>query len=77
MIVASVGLLGAIVANLVYQTLQDWRICYYAGGVLGLLLLFLRVSVRESSMFKSMEVQQSSKGKFISLFTKESGLANT
>ena len=68
MIVASVGLIGAIVANLVYQTLQDWRICYYAGGVLGLLLLFLRVSVRESGMFKSMEVQQSSKGKFISLF---------
>jgi len=68
MIVAAVGLLGAIVANLVYQTLQDWRICYYAGGVLGLLLLFLRVSVRESGMFKSMEVQKASKGKFISLF---------
>ena len=50
MIVASVGLIGAIVANLVYQTLQDWRVCYYAGGVLGLLLLFLRVSVRESGM---------------------------
>src|SRR5678816_4931374 len=45
MVVASVGLIGAIVANLVYQSLQDWRLCYFAGGVLGLLLLFLRVSV--------------------------------
>lgn len=69
MIVASVGLLGAIVANLVYQTLQDWRVCYYAGGVLGLLLLFLRVSVKESGMYKSIEQQPASKGKFVSLFT--------
>jgi putative MFS transporter len=69
MVVASVGLLGAIVANLVYQTLQDWRICYYAGGVLGLLLLFLRVSVRESGMYKAIEQKPTSKGKFLSLFT--------
>jgi MFS family permease len=69
MIVASVGLVGAIVANYVYQTLQDWRLCYYAGGVLGLLLLLLRVSVRESGMFKALEQTTTSKGKFISLFT--------
>jgi MFS family permease len=69
MIVASVGLVGAIVANLVYQTLQDWRVCYYAGGVLGLLLLFLRVSVRESGMYKAIEQKPASKGKFLSLFT--------
>jgi len=69
MVVASVGLIGAVVANLVYNTLQDWRICYFAGGVLGLLLLFLRLSVRESIMFKAMEVKQSAKGKFASLFT--------
>ena len=30
MIVASVGLTGAIVANLVYQIFEDWRLCYYA-----------------------------------------------
>lgn len=69
MIVASVGLLGAIVANYVYQTLQDWRLCYYAGGVLGLLLLVLRVSVKESGMFKALEQSNASKGKFLSLFT--------
>ncbi len=69
MIVASVGLIGAVVANLVYQTLQDWRLCYYAGGVLGLFLLLLRLSVRESVMFKAMEIKQALRGKFTSLFT--------
>jgi MFS family permease len=69
MIVASVGLTGAVVANLVYQIFQDWRLCYYAGGVLGLLLLFLRVSVRESGLYKQMETQDESRGKFFSLFT--------
>src|SRR5690606_31884784 len=44
MIVASFGISGAIVANLVYQAVGDWRLCYFAGGVLGLLLLALRVS---------------------------------
>jgi MFS family permease len=69
MIVASVGLLGAIVANLVYQILGDWRMCYYAGGVLGLLLLFLRFSVRESVMFKEVEREDTRRGHFASLFT--------
>jgi len=69
MIVASVGLIGAIVANLVYQVFGDWRLCYYAGGVLGLLLLLLRVSVRESGLYRQMEKSDLSKGNFISLFT--------
>ena len=69
MIVASVGLVGAIVANLVYQTLGDWRLCYYAGGVLGILLLVLRVSVKESGMYRQMEKTDINRGSFISLFT--------
>jgi hypothetical protein len=28
-----------VAAYLVYQVFQDWRLCYYAGGILGLLLL--------------------------------------
>lgn len=74
MIVASVGLLGAIVANGVYQVVGDWRMCYYAGGILGLLLLILRVSVRESGMYKALEVPGSSKGNFIALFTNRNRL---
>lgn len=69
MIVAAVGLTGAIVANLVYQTFGDWRLCYYAGGVLGLILLVLRVSVRESIMYQQVKEEGSERGNFLSLFT--------
>ncbi len=69
MIVASVGVSGAVVAYLVYQTFQDWRLCYYAGGVLGILLLFLRVSIHESGMFKQVQKSEEKKGDFLSLFT--------
>nr|WP_315233096.1 MFS transporter [uncultured Flavobacterium sp.] len=69
MIVASVGVSGAVAAYLVYQIFQDWRLCYYAGGVLGLLLLFLRISISESGMFKKVQESDEKKGDFISLFT--------
>ncbi len=68
MIVASVGVSGAIVANFVASHF-DWRIAFYIGGVLGLMLLILRVSVSESGMFREMEQQQVRKGNFLSLFT--------
>jgi MFS family permease len=69
MIVASVGVAGAIAANFLYQAVGDWRLCYYAGGALGLLLLFLRFSVSESGMFRQIEKTEMSKGNFFSLFT--------
>ena len=69
MIVASVGVSGAVVAYLFYQIFQDWRLCYYAGGVLGLLLLFLRISISESGMFKKVQESDEKKGDFLSLFT--------
>ena len=69
MIVATVGVSGAVAAYLVYQTFQDWRLCYYAGGVLGLLLLFLRISITESGMFKEVAKSGEKKGDFLSLFT--------
>jgi putative MFS transporter len=69
MIVASVGVSGAVVAYLVYQVFQDWRLCYYAGGVLGILLLFLRISITESGMFKQVQQSEEKKGDFLSLFT--------
>ncbi|MBS1545431.1 MAG: MFS transporter [Bacteroidetes bacterium] len=69
MIVASVGVSGAVAANLIYQTLQDWRLCYYAGGILGMLLLLLQVSVSESGMFKNMADTSTTKGNFLALFT--------
>ncbi len=68
MIVASVGVSGAILANFVAKGF-DWRTAFYIGGVLGLLLLILRISVAESGMFKGMEGAPVQRGNFLSLFT--------
>ncbi len=67
MIVAVVGVSGAIVANFVAGHF-DWRSASYIGGGLGLLLLALRVSVSESGMFRDMEDRAVSKGNFLALF---------
>ena len=69
MIVASVGVSGAVAAYLVYQVFQDWRLCYYAGGILGLLLLFLRIKISESKMFQDIHKSNEKKGDFLSLFS--------
>jgi len=46
----------------------DWRICYFVGGALGLMLLLLRVSVFESGMYKNMAHAKVSKGNFLMFF---------
>ena len=74
LIVAAVGLTGAIVANLVYQFFQDWRLCYYGGGVLGLLLLLLRIGVMESGMYQQTVASGESRGNFFALFTSQERL---
>ncbi len=68
MVVASVGVSGAILANVVAAAF-DWRTAFYIGGALGLALLLLRVSVAESGMFRQMEGQTVSRGNFFALFT--------
>ncbi|MBM3443558.1 MAG: MFS transporter [Bacteroidetes bacterium] len=67
--VAGVGLFGAVVAFIVYKTTGDWRLCYKIGGVLGIFLLFLRIRVSESSIFKSIEAKHVSKGNLLMFFT--------
>jgi putative MFS transporter len=68
MIVASVGVTGAILANFVANHF-DWRAAYFIGGGLGLLLLLMRIGAFESGMYKEIEHREISKGDFISLFT--------
>ncbi len=67
-IVAGIGLTGAVVAYFISQTF-DWRVCYYIGGGLGLLLLLLRVTVFESGMFKTIQHANVKKGNFFMFFT--------
>ncbi|WP_242339674.1 MULTISPECIES: MFS transporter [Anaeromyxobacter] len=69
MIVASVGVSGAVAGNLVAKWL-DWRWAYLVGGGLGLVLLVLRIKVRESGMFRrAAKAKGVSRGNFLSLFT--------
>lgn len=75
MIVAGIGIMGALGAVAVYHLLQDWRICYYIGGALGLLILILRINVSESSIYKKALAQKASRGNFLSLFSNKNRLA--
>src|SRR5690606_17276007 len=69
-IVAGFGLLGAVVANLTVELAGDWTIAYFVGGGLGLLLLFLRIGVVESGIYKEIETDNNiQKGNFFLLFS--------
>lgn len=68
MVVVVFGALGAVVAALVGDAF-DWRIAYYVGGGLGVILLALRVGTFESGMFKNLEKSKVKRGDFLSLFT--------
>lgn len=67
MIVATIGILGAVVAALVGD-LFDWRVAYFVGGGLGLTLLVLRITVYESGMYSSIKDKDIPKGNFLKLF---------
>jgi MFS transporter, putative metabolite:H+ symporter len=66
--IATVGLMGAVVANLVASS-YDWQIAYFIGGGLGLLLLIARVSVFESGIFLNIKNKAVDRGNFLQLFT--------
>lgn len=83
MIIVTFGALGAVVAALVgaeghfvgqwlssiFGTpFANWQVAYIIGGVLGLLLLLLRVGTIESGMFKSMQDKEVSRGDIRILF---------
>jgi len=69
MLVASIGVSGAILANII-ATNYEWHNAFFIGGGLGLLLLVARVKVAESGMFKAMEEKSGvSRGNMLALFT--------
>lgn len=68
MIIATIGIMGAILANFVAKQF-DWTTAYFIGGGLGLMLLILRIFVFESGMFSAVKEQSVDRGNFLSLFT--------
>jgi MFS transporter, putative metabolite:H+ symporter len=68
-IIATCGVLGGITAALLSKVVTDWRTLYFIGGGIGLVLLALRVSVAESSMFASLEKSNVQRGNYLQFFT--------
>jgi MFS family permease len=66
MMVAVVGLFGAVAAN--YAAKFGWQKAYFIGGGLGILLLLLRLGTFESGMYKNVAESKVSKGNLFMLF---------
>ncbi|MBL8013798.1 MAG: MFS transporter [Candidatus Omnitrophica bacterium] len=67
MIVATIGILGAVFAALIGDVF-DWRVAYILGGLMGFMLLLLRLSVYESDMFASLKSKQIKRGSLLLIF---------
>ncbi len=67
-LVAGIGLTGAVLAYFMKQQF-DWRICYFIGGGLGIILLVLRISVFESGLYNQVKDKKVQRGNFLSFFT--------
>jgi len=68
MVVAALGVFGAVVAALVSEFIS-WKTSYIIGGVLGFGLLFLRIGVFESAMFQKEHANMIRQGNFLMMFT--------
>lgn len=67
-LVAGIGLFGAVAAYFTFKFTDDWRLCYKIGAGLGVMLLFLRISVAESGMFNQVKQQNISRGNLLMFF---------
>jgi putative MFS transporter len=67
-IVSGIGISGAVLGFVVAEQF-NWRVAYFTGGGLGLVLLAMRVAVYESGMYHKVKGQNVSTGNFFSLFT--------
>lgn len=74
MMVAVIGVLGAVVAFSVARHF-DWRNAYITGGVIGIVLLALRIGTFESGLYKQTATKNIAKGKLSMIFSnRERGL---
>lgn len=69
MIVATVGVSGAVFAGYMGHIVENWRHSYYIGGAMGLILLLMRIGVYESGMFQSVKEENVRRGNFFQLFS--------
>ncbi|MSQ90929.1 MAG: MFS transporter [Phycisphaerales bacterium] len=55
--IATVGICGAIAAYFITRVVE-WRTAFLIGGIMGLALLFLRIGVVESGLFRTVQEKQ-------------------
>ncbi len=75
-LVTFVGMFGAVAGGIMAE-LVSWRANYIIGGLMGLVLLLLRIGVRESGMYENAKVADNrpdsiSRGNIFALFTNTS-----
>ncbi|HLG39736.1 MAG TPA: MFS transporter, partial [Chitinophagaceae bacterium] len=69
-LIATSGVMGTIVAYFILElSNDDWRLCYYIGGGMGLALLFLRMKVLDSSLYDSVKKGGMKMGNLLMIFT--------
>jgi MFS family permease len=74
MVIVTMGALGAVAAvylskiHLSFIPMSSWQVSYLIGGILGLLLLTLRLGTFESNIFASQENNGIKRGNFFYLF---------
>lgn len=74
-IIATSGVMGTIAAYFIHTwSGGDWRLCYQIGGVMGLLLLFLRVGVLESSLYEKAKQPHVPMGNWFLFFSNRNRL---
>lgn len=74
-IIATSGVMGTITAFFVHKwSGENWRLCYFIGGGMGIALLLLRVSVFESKMYDKVKAINVQMGNFLMLLTKRERL---
>jgi MFS transporter, putative metabolite:H+ symporter len=70
-IIATSGIFGTTAAYYVhYLSDENWRLCYFIGGGMGLALLLLRVGIFESRLYDSMRSSHVSMGNLFMLVNK-------
>jgi MFS transporter, putative metabolite:H+ symporter len=69
-LIATSGVMGTITAYFVHTlSNEDWRLCYFIGGGMGLALLFLRVKVLESKLYDTVKYAKVKMGNFLMILT--------
>jgi predicted MFS family arabinose efflux permease len=67
-VIATSGVMGTIAAYFIHDLSgKDWRLCYFIGGGMGLLLLFLRMRILESGMYDFAKQKKAEMGNILML----------